>query len=203
MPRAHLFKEIGTEHQRRAPCTAPALILILDDFIDDLAAVYMIFGEIDAFLPGEILQDAAAQRPEIARDDEIVILRAPSALRKVCKNGIGSRGRHCGAHVVDVRDAIIYDLSDRRSRYADAFAGAAEQGRSGSRHRPLRLRRADAAEFQRIAVLTLRRSKVAARSRYGRRDKSSVQEGRRKQQALCHRGAGPIYPKEGYAEIAC
>ena len=31
LPRAHLFKEIGTEHQRRAPCTAPTLILILDD----------------------------------------------------------------------------------------------------------------------------------------------------------------------------
>lgn len=195
--------EIGIEHDGRAARAAPALKFILDDVVDDLAAIHMVGGDIQPLLPCEILQYPAAEGAQIPRDDEIVLLGVLMDATKVGQNGVACGGGHGGAHIVDVGHPIVYDLAERRRRDADAVSLRRNEGSPRRRHRPLRLRRTGTAELQGIAVLPLGGCEMAARCRHGAPYKAPVDERGGDGEGLCHRRAGPVHTQEGNRKIAC
>lgn len=72
----------------------------------------MIGGNIHALFPHQIFEDTAAQRPEVARQDQIVIFGRKPRIFKMREKAVRRGGRHRGAHIVDVGHAEIHDLPE-------------------------------------------------------------------------------------------
>ena len=162
----------------------------------------MVFGDVQPFFPSEIFENAAAQRAEIARDDEVVCVRLFARRTEVGQNGIRRRRRHCRAHVVHVRHAEIHHLPKRCRGDADPLALRRDERRARARDRPLRLRRAGRAEFERIAVLPFGGSEVTSRRRDDVAAIPRVDERRRHRKALRHRRTGAVHAEKWHGEVA-
>ena len=68
--------------------------------------------------------DLLSENAEVARDDEVIILRLPAKVFKMLPDGIDRGGRHRGAHVVGVLDAEVLNFADSRALNKRAFAAA-------------------------------------------------------------------------------
>ena len=116
LPPFQFVVDIRIEHHRAAPRAASALKFVLDHLIDDFPAIDVVGLNIDALFPGQILDDTAAQRPEVSRHDQVIVIGSAPRILQVGQNGIARRGRHGRAHIVDGRDAKIHHLPERSAR---------------------------------------------------------------------------------------
>ena len=82
------------ENERAATRAAATLKLVLNDVIDDFAAINVVFGNIDPLFPRQILQNPAAERTQIARNDEVVFLRFSTRIPQMPKNRVARRRAH-------------------------------------------------------------------------------------------------------------
>ena len=91
---------------------------------DHHAAVVVAAGQVKAVLPHLLEDDLLSENAEVARDDEVIILRLPAKVFKMLPDGIDRGGRHRGAHVVGVLDAEVLNFADSRALNKRAFAAA-------------------------------------------------------------------------------
>ena len=129
--------------------------------VDERAAVVVHVCDIHAVARKEVRHDLLAELPEVAGDDEVVILRRAAEVVKMrAERGIRG-GRHRRAHIVRVLDTPVRDRADSRGAHKRSVwdvlpYDAAARARDG----PLRRGRALPAVAQREAVLPLRRGKM-------------------------------------------
>ena len=111
-------------------------------------------------------------------------------------------GRHGRAHVVDIADAEVDDLSTGDVRDIRPVALRTEDAAARCGGRPLGGRGTLAAIGDGHAVLALGGAVVRAGLRGGKPRKAPVDEQARERQPLAHRGARAVEPVERDAELA-
>ena len=142
----------------------------------------------------EICDDGVADVAEVAREDEVIVLRRSHRVKMRAERLIRRR-RHGGAHIRHVLHAEIRDDAGGEIGHARAAPLPAEQQRARAGDRPLRRGRAHAAVFQREAVLPLGGAEVAARHGGAAFGKAAVDQYGREPDRLRHRGAGAVEPE--------
>lgn len=87
--------KVGIEHHGGAPRAASPLKFVLDDVVDDFAAVNVVCGDITPLFPTQILQNPTAERAQIARYNQIVSLGSLSCRAQMRQYGVCRGGGKC------------------------------------------------------------------------------------------------------------
>ena len=139
---------------------------------------------------------------EIARHDEVVVLRHRLRVAEERAERIVGRRRHRSAHVVRVGHALVNDPAGCDVREIRPLALAGEDAAAAARRRPLRGGRALRAVGHRHTILPLSGAEVRGRERGGALGVAAVDHDRGERQALAHRGARAVDAVEGDAAAA-
>ena len=160
-------------------------------------------GQFCAALPRHLDKQTAAEDPEIAREDCVIVPGRRAAVLQMRKDALHRRRRHGCAHVIGVGNAIVDTAPNRERAYRHATRPLRRKhGRSRARHRVLARRRLGCPQLQRKAELPLRRGEMAARRAQDVAPKPAVQQHARRRQRFGHSGACAIHPEKRDAEIA-
>ena len=142
-----------------------------------------------------------ADRAEISRDDQIVILRRSAQFPKMRFDRLHRRRRHGRAHVPHICDPRIHDRSDRGPADPDLARSPAQDHAARACDGPLGRGRTLAAVAQRKAILPLR-GRIVRRGHCRRRFKKTAGYAHgRQQQPLRHGGAGPVQAQRREAGV--
>lgn len=96
-----LPQQISAEHRRAAAAAGTARVDILPlEVVDENAAVAVVCAELHAVTPEQVGDDGAAERAEVAGDDQVIVLRPQAGVRKVGAQGrIGCGGKCQGCTI--------------------------------------------------------------------------------------------------------
>ena len=174
--------------------------ILLLQMVQQQPAVGVVFRHVHTVLPEEVGDDLLTQQPQIAGDDEVIILRAGGGSGKVRPQGVVGGGGHGAPHVVGIGDAPVHDAAAGDVGDIGAVPLSAQNTAAGGSGRPLGGGGALAAVGDRHPVLALGGAVVGGGHGGGQPGEAPVNEQRRQRQALSHGGAGAVQPVEGDME---
>ena len=147
-------------------------------------------------------QQAAADKAEVAGQDQVEVLRLAAGVGKVLAEGLCGGGGHCRAHIVDVSDAQVRHRPHRHGAHKGRLSILADHARARAGDRPLGSGGALSAVLQREAELPLGRAEVGGGDRQALPRKPRVHKHAGKAETFRHGGAGAVQPEEGDCHLA-
>ena len=148
-------------------------------------------------LPHQLVQDGRANAPQVAGEDQVIVLRRPSQVGKVSEQGIGGSRRHCRAHLVGILDAQVQHAADGGFGHRHLSGAPGHHHRSCPRHSVLRCRFPLYVELDGIPELPLSRLVMTAGDRDGYIGVARVHHGGGHYEPFGARGARAVQPEEG------
>ena len=204
LPGGKLPQDDRAQHRGGAPAAGTAGVDVLRlAFVDHQAAIVVNFPDVDAVLFQNLVHQLAADRAEVAGEDQVVVRGGGAGVGQIVVQCLRGGGGHRCAHVVGVLDAKVCDAP---KGYGVDFHLPApvrpDDDRTSRGRGPLGGRGALPAVFQRETELPLRGAEMRGGHGHGPpRDPGFHKQGRQAQ-GLGHCGAGPILAKKGNSQAA-
>ena len=194
--------DVAAEHGGAAAGAGTAAVHILAlQIVEQQAAVAVAAGEVQPLPPGQLQQDPAAELSQVAGDDAVEIGGRIGGVAEEGAQGVQRRGRHGGAHVVGVGDALVHDAPPGDMGDAGPRSLPGQQRASGGSGGPLGGGVALAAVGQRHAVLPLGAAEVGGGEGGGPVQKPGGYHQRRQGKSFAHGGTGAVQAVQGDGHV--